>query len=790
MDINFLEACTRYKVLPTFLKFKVPNATLRNSEAYKQCQEKLLLEEIKNKHSELKSSQKKLELIFNNLKSSLSYLDFGHVHSVITIRNEKSLEFVEITQNDKLEKLIIGYRNHESGKLIHNFSSHILTDAQTSILSKGLNFSIPPKKVKYENYLVPFEILFRGLKMSYVFSPEDLLFTKTKLKDIVLSSYRIYNKTNHAYENITSEEHNALLELISLENVIIQKADKGNVVVLLDKENYLGKMKSILDDQNKFAKLKFNDKTIVKNLTDIEDKIRKVLQPLKEKGVLSNEIYNKIMPVGCQPGKMYGLCKVHKEAVDGHKPFRPILSAINTPTYQIAKFLIPILEPFTKNEFVTKDSFTFSDDVRKQDVNLFMTSFDVDSLFTNIPLNETIEICVGKLFPRDNMKVSGLGKKEFRSLLELATKESLFLFNKEYYSQIDGVSMGSPLGPTLANIFLCHYEEQWLNSCPTQFKPTYFKRYVDDIFCLFQNESQVKKFEKYLNSRHVNMHFTKDNEKESRLSFLDVLITRDEGTFSTSLYKKPTFSGLYLNFKSFVPDVYKKGLIFCLVFRIYSICSDWARIHDEINKLKCLLIRNKYPLKFINFCIRTCLDKLLTKKGKLAVTTVPKREFMICLPFLGNETLIVKKKLLKLFSTQFPAFKLLIVLKSGIKIGSLLNFKDIIPFGARSHVVYKFSCGNCDITYLGKTKRHLLVRMSEHLGISYKTGKPRKYNAQQTTAVREHLRLCKHTSDVKNFKIVSHANSDFELLIKESLLVAKEQPELNKQIKSFQLSLF
>ena len=157
---------------------------------------------------------------------------------------------------------------------------------------------------------------------------------------------------------------------------------------------------------------------------------------------------------------------------------------------------------------------------------------------------------------------------------------------------------------------------------------------------------------------------------------------------------------------------------------------------------------------------------------------------------MGSETLIVKKKLKKLFSNEFlHKFKLQIVLKSGIKIGSLLKFKDI-PFDARSHVVYKFSCGNCDITYLGKTKRHLLVRMSEHLGISYKTGKPRKYNNLQTTAVREHLRLCKHESDVNNFKIVSYANTDFELLIKESLLVTKEQPELNKQIKSFQLSLF
>ena len=392
-----------------------------------------------------------------------------------------------------------------------------------------------------------------------------------------------------------------------------------------------------------------------------------------------------------------------------------------------------------------------------------------------------------KLYFRENMVVNGLCKKEFRSLLELATKESLFSFNKEYYSQVDGVAMGSPLGPTLANIFLCLYEEIWLSSCPKQFKPSYYKRYVDDIFCLFQTEQQANQFQKYLNSRHNNMNFSLEKEKDACLPFLDIKITRNE-TFITSLYKKPTFSGLYLNFKSYVPDTYKRGLIFCLLFRIYNICSNWQLIHDEIKKLKCLLLKNKYPLDFSNSCIRIFLSKLFINRPK--PITVPKKEFVMCLPFLGRETLALKKKLLSFFSSQFPAFKLKIVLQSGIKIGNLLNFKDILPFGVRSFVIYKYKCGHCNMTYIGKTTRHLLVRMSEHLGISYITRKDRKYNDKQTTAIREHIRLCKHSGDFSNFEIVSQANTDFELLLKESLLVGHEQPFLNKQVKSFQLSLF
>ena len=402
-------------------------------------------------------------------------------------------------------------------------------------------------------------------------------------------------------------------------------------------------------------------------------------------------------------------------------------------------------------------------------------------------MNETINICIDKLFTRRNTLVKGLNKEEFRSLLQLATKESLFLFDKSYYSQIDGVAMGSPLGPTLANIFLCHYEEIWLSSCPKQFKPVYYKRYVDDIFCLFKTEQNANQFHKFLNSRHRNMNFSLEKEENGCLPFLDVKITKGE-TFITSLYKKPTFSGIYVNFKSHVPDTYKKGLIYCLLFRIYSICSNWDIIHDEICKLKCILLKNKYPLSFTNSCINIFLSKLFI--DRVRPITAPKKEFIMCIPFLGRGTLAIKKKLRNLFSSQFPAFQLKIVLKSGLKIGSFLNFKSTLPFDVRSLVVYKYTCSHCNMTYIGKTKRHHLVRMCEHLGISYITERDSKYNPQKTTAIREHIRANKHPGNFSNFKIVSYANTNFEALIKESLLVGLEKPPLNKQVKSLKLELF
>ena len=126
--------------------------------------------------------------------------------------------------------------------------------------------------------------------------------------------------------------------------------------------------------------------------------------------------------------------------------------------------------------------------------------------------------------------------------------------------------MGSPLG---------------LKDCPPQFKPSFYKRYVDDIFILFENSNQVNKFDKYMNSRHSNINFIKEIENDSCISFLDILISRNQNTDSivTSIYRKSTFSGIYLNFQSYVPMIYKKGLISCLLYRAFHLCSNWSLIH-------------------------------------------------------------------------------------------------------------------------------------------------------------------------------------------------------------------
>jgi hypothetical protein len=486
------------------------------------------------------------------------------------------------------------------------------------------------------------------------------------------------------------------------------------------------------------------------------------------------------------------LCKVHKEELkeDGQKtaPFRPILSSIGTCTYKLAKFFVPLLKQHTINEFSVNDSFSLADNIREQNGSLYMTSFDISSLFTNIPLDETIEICVNTVFHRKK-KVKGLLKRQFKALLTHATKSSCFLFNGIYYYQVDGVAMGSPLGPTLANAFLCHHEIVWLNNCPPQFKPVYYKRYVDDIIVFFKDKKHVKKFLRYLNSRHPNITFTIEEEENDRLPFLDIEIRRENGKLVTSVYKKNTFSGVYLNFDSYLPKQYKQGLIYSLLFRAFKICSDKIKFRKEIEKLTTILKKNSFPCFFINRCIKLCLDKLFTKRPS-ETSTSQKKELRIVLPFLGKVSLQVKRRLRNIYKLYLPNVKLNVIFSSKRRLNNSFCYKDRIPMDINSLILYNFTCSICKDTYLGKTKRHFLVREYEHLGLSVATNKSLKFNSSNASDIRKHLHTCGHTSSLEDFKIVGNASNDYHLRIKESLLISKYKPPLNITKRSIPLFLF
>ena len=273
---------------------------------------------------------------------------------------------------------------------------------------------------------------------------------------------------------------------------------------------------------------------------------------------------------------MYGLAKIHNIFTDGLPSFRPILSAIGTPTYKLAKFLVPILEPLTTNECTIKDSFIFVEELQSFDSKFVMASFDIESLFTNIPLQETIDLCVENLF-QNRTHNDNLSNNSFRELLTRTMSESLILFDQQFYKQHDRVAMYSPLGPTLVNVFLCYHEKIWLQIVLLNLNLLSIEDMLMIIFC---SKHHIEKFRNYLNRQHKNIKFTSETENENSISFLDIKVTRDNNKF-ISVYRKPTFSGVFTNFGSFIPKSYKYNLLFRLLNRAFKLCSNFERFSSR-----------------------------------------------------------------------------------------------------------------------------------------------------------------------------------------------------------------
>ena len=217
------------------------------------------------------------------------------------------------------------------------------------------------------------------------------------------------------------------------------------------------------------------------------------------------------------------------------------------------------------------------------------------------------------------------------------------MFNGLLYKQIDGVAMDSPLRTSLANAFLSYHEKNWLKKCSQEFRPVFYRRYVDDIFILFKLNDHLKYFQDFLNSCHINMSFSMETEKENKLSFLDVEIIREQDKLTATFYRKPTFSGVYSNFESFLPSVYKFGVTYALVYRCFHICSNRTQFHTELIFLKGIFQNNGYPESFIDKCFKKFLNNVHPVKEN--VPTVEKKRLLLVLPYLGIISLQNRTKL-------------------------------------------------------------------------------------------------------------------------------------------------
>ena len=565
-------------------------------------------------------------------------------------------------------------------------------------------------------------------------------------------------------------------------NIIVSKPDKGRGIVIVDRVDYLNSMHSIISDNSKFSLI---DIPIEKFTLKIEDKINTLLRKIKNVGIFSQDIINKLYVSGSAPGVLYGLPKIHKIDFSTKFQFRPILAAYKMPNFNLAKFLIPFLYPLTTNEYTCVNSYSFAKEISKYTNadNLFMASFDVVDLYTNIPLHETINIIMSKLFTSSTSVMLGLSRTIFKNLLELSVLNSFFVFNNKYYKQTDGLGMGQPLSPTFANIFLCHYEEQWLLNCPDSFKPVFYRRYIDDTFILFNDQSHVPLFLNYLNSCHSNIKFTCETEISNKLPFLDVNVHRNLTSFDCSVYRKPSFSGLGISNFSFCSYIFKLNSIKTLLHRAYHISSNYFYLDNEFNFLVNFYNKNGFCSSFIYKQINFFLSKMFSPP-----INSPKVHFKyIVLPYFGAQSENLKTELSIVLNKYFLTEKFRIILINPFSIGNFFNFKDHLPRGMQSSVIYSFCCEQCSSSYIGMTSRNLYKRVAEHAGRSFRTNSLLSHPSH--SSIREHTTHCQSPISINNFKIIQSCSNPYDLKILESLHILDKKPSLNSMNSSYPLKI-
>lgn len=790
--IAFIKRCLDNNKKPDFTRINLASNNQReDTEFIHNLRLQVSEDEYKKKRKRLRELEVGKKVIYDRIQMDLN-LEQPDIDTILALEREKiskmRAELAE-THKRKLSKLGVidipddRHVSKRRGGLdkveevdmadaIFNLSTRELTDLETRVLSKGLKFGIKAKKVDTFEILTRFELLAESLDFLPIKENSenernilaDLNSKSNFLQQLQTMSLEFLELSKQAQDSLTDEERAALIELAKDKSIVISKADKGNAVVIQNLQDYKNKVSELIADDSKFRRLR-------NNVTETREKglvtfLRKLYRKNRSHRI-EVEVYRRIYPKGSRAGVLYGLPKVHKSG----NPVRPIISAIKTYNYELAKYLDEILKPLIDTTYILVDTYDFVNKVKdlSSATDLYIVSFDIVSLFTNVPTTETIDILLDLAFKENNTHFHNLTRSELQRLLVMCTQESHFQFNGEYFDQIDGVAMGSPLGPLFANAFMSNFENKHMEKLK-ELGLLRWNRYVDDIFSTMSNSSQAHAMLKFLNEQHPNIKFTIEHEQNNSIPFLDTRVTRGHSRYSTTIYRKKTFTGVYLNWTSLTARRYKTGLIKCLAERIWRICSEQSERLIEIEKLKTILRKNDYPPDVVDCYVSRFLESKATEPTPKEPDKPHKR--FLKLPYVGRKCEEFATRLKRIVENNYPQVEFNVAFQAPNTIAKLFPFKDKIKnVEDQSLVVYNLKC-SCGDEYIGKTERILRIRLQEH-------------RKQQESSCFQHVASNPgHRIDYDNVKVLASAENDSVLRIKERLFIIDRDPVLNKQLNS------
>jgi len=487
-------------------------------------------------------------------------------------------------------------------------------------------------------------------------------------------------------------------------DILFTRADKGNATVVLNTNTYIQKMEELLSDRETYIVVNKNPTpTIEKNLND-------TLKKWLHRELISKKEFFRLRSSDSLLPKAYGLPKIHKV----NCPFRIIVSSINTTLYSFAKFLqdiiasgSPTCTSHVSNSFelcVALSGLRIGDDQ-------ILVSFDVVSLFTNVPLDLALHSIEKRWINIGHL--TKIPMNEFLTAVRFVLSSTFFTFNNIIYKQTHGTPMGSPLSPIIADIVMQDLEENVLNKDHVHL-PFYY-RYVDDIV-FATNDANVNHILELFNSYHQRIKFTVEKESNRSLSFLDLLLIVNNNRIIIDWFHKKSFSGRYLSFFSHHPICHKIGTIFSLVD--HAVLLSHPMFHMKNIKLCIqLLIDNDYPLNLIFNTISRRLKSLSARDCSNDILVTPHNDNTATDPVNDKQIIVFPylKRISEMISSVVPRSDYTIGYRCLNKLNKLIKtHKDRNQPSANNNVIYKISCRDCDASYVGQTKRQLKTRLREH----------------------------------------------------------------------------
>ena len=374
-----------------------------------------------------------------------------------------------------------------------------------------------------------------------------------------------------------------------------------------------------------------------------------------------------------------------------------------------------------------------------------LVSFDVESLFTMVPINDTLKLLMNHF------------SSEILELFRHCLTSSYFLWNDQFYEQIDGVAMGGPLSPVVANFFMEWFEKTALDTAPK--RPKNWFRYVDDTFVVWQHgKDSLLEFLAHLNNIHSNIKFTMEIESNNKLPFLDVLVYKKEtGDLGHSVYRKPTHTDRYLNANSNHHPSQKRALIKTLVHRAKTI-SDDETLKSELFHLSEALKSNGYAEKLISSVIHP--NRTYTHETVDESSTQPKAY----LPYLSAVTDRISRILRK--------EGIRTVFKPSQKICNIIgSVKDKID-PLKTPGIYSIPC-ECGSEYIGMTDRSIATRRKEH-------ARSIRLNQPEKSAVAEHALTEGHCINFVDTKVLARVKGFHNLARREAIEIAQRPNNMNR----------